>query len=76
MTDEIDYEAVAKQLQSENEQLRMNFTKAYNQAAPSMLKAVEFVQDHYIFFIVVGLWLALLLSVFDHIRERNQNDEG
>jgi len=74
MEDEIDAQGIINQLIEENEQLRIHAAKLYAKHAPSLGKAVEYVQDHYIFFIVAGLWLALLISFIDAIRERREDD--
>ena len=66
MTEEINYEVVARMLQEENEKLRILILKQRTHAMPEIdLSAIkEFVEENYILLIVAFSLLSLLFTIF------------
>lgn len=66
MTEDIDYQVVARMLQEENERLRLAIFKQRTHAMPEIdLSTIkEFVEENYILLIVAFSLLSLLFTVF------------
>lgn len=66
MTEDIDYQVVARMLQEENEKLRILILKQRTHAMPEIDLSIikEFVEENYILLIVAFSLLSLLFTVF------------
>ena len=76
MTEELDLKGVIEQLQHENEQLRLQMVKEYNKRSPDFLKLLAFIQEHYIAFLIMAMWLALIISFIDILQSRRDTDHA
>jgi len=68
MTEDIDYQVVARMLQEENERLRLAILKQRSLALPviaiDLSTIKEFVEENYILLIVIFSLLSLLFTIF------------